>query len=667
LSREAPRSALQNGGLKRSAPAGPAAEGRLLEAAAEILGKIAGGASETEIDAGLAAFKAAARRGPFAAQAETLGRHLGAIRHNLSETRLSEHGLSFLIDTTQELSSQLTLQDLLRTVVVRARGLVGADVAWATVLDNERGLFRVATADGNLSPDTAEMTSRVDHGAVSLVMSSRSYFETEDYLSDQRFRHSPELDRIFRTEKIASLAGFPILWENKVHGFLFVASRYPRKLSGRETSVLGAFALHAGVAMRNANAFALLSEALDEAQRNRNALIEHIQRVEASATAHDEMSALLASGADIRQFLERMANRIGGAVLLYDDEFRISEEFVAKAYQGVLARALREGKIDLARLIHANAQSRHTGRSVTLIEQGAEQSRAIALHGGNGRRDSLVICHRGELDAIEIRNLERSTVALSIAKLWHERRETEKLIASSTLLRHLVLVTPPDAATLSAIRERLGLRADQPVQLALVALSGIDRVSQTARVRECARGIGVLVDLLDDTYLAVGPVGALQSFLSHLSNGKGAWTAGGLTSEPFQDLGQAASEYARINHALQVLRKMKTLDRFLGQHEVNLFAKLFETGDAARLAAYADELLSRIAARAPRHKDELRRTLLVYFDAQHNLKRTAEALGLHINTVRQRLDALREITGGWDDPIKALELHVALRLRAILG
>ena len=43
------------------------------------------------------------------------------------------------------------------------------------------------------------------------------------------------------------------------------------------------------------------------------------------------------------------------------------------------------------------------------------------------------ICHQGELDAIEIRNLERSAVALSIAKLWNERRETEKLIASSRL------------------------------------------------------------------------------------------------------------------------------------------------------------------------------------------------------------------------------------------
>ncbi len=640
---------------------------RLLTAAAEVLEKVALCVSDTQIDGLFEVLREASRGESDAASFEDFRLQIGAIRQVLKDNALSERGLNFLIDTTHDLSSTLSLQDLLRTIVVRARNLVGADLAWVTILDNESGIFRVVTADGHLSPDTAVMTSRIDHGAVSLVMNSKSFFETPDYLGDQRFRHAPHLDRVFQTEKIMTLAGFPILWENKVHGLLFVANRYARKLSGRETSLLGAFALHAGVAMRNANAFAMLSEALDEAQRNRIALIEHIQRVEASAAAHDELTDLLASGAEIRKFLEKMSNRIGGAVLLYDDEFRIHDEFISSAYNSVLADELRAGRIDLALLINANAQSRHTGRSVIMLDRGNEQCRTIALHGGDGRRDSLVICHLGELDAIEIRNLERSAVALSIAKLWNERRETEKLIASSTLLRHLVLVTPPDPATISAARERLGLRADQPVQLALVALSGTDRVSQTARVRECASGLSVLVDLFDDAYLAVGPLAAMQTFLQSLSKSQGAWTAGGILSEPFGELAEAADHFTRVNNALQVLRKMKTLDRFVSQREVNMFAKLFEANDAARIAAYADHVLSAIAARAPRQKNELKRTLLVYFDAQHNIKRTAEALGLHINTVRQRLDALREITGGWDDPVKALEMHVALRLSAILA
>ena len=461
---------------------------RLLTVATELLQQVALGVSDTEIAPLFDVLKEVASGEADPAGFEGFRSQIGAIRRALKDDALSERALNFLIDTTHDLSSTLSLQDLLRTIVVRARNLVGADVAWVTVLDADSGIFRVVTADGHLSPATAAMTSRIDHGAVSLVMNSKSFFETTDYLSDRRFRHEPDLDRIFRTEKINSLAGFPILWENKVHGFFFVANRYAGKLSGPETSLLGAFALHAGVAMRNAHAFAMLSEALDEAQRNRNALIEHIQRVEASAAAHDELTDLLASGADIRQFLEKMSNRIGGAVFLYDDEFRIHDEVGSSACNSVLADELRGGRFNLALLINANAHSRQTGRSVVVLARGDEQCRTIALHGGNGRRDSLVICHVGDLDAIEIRNLERSAVALSIAKLWNERRETEKLIASSTLLRHLVLVSPADPSTISAVRERLGLRADQHVQLAMIAMSGMDRIAQTARVRECAGG-----------------------------------------------------------------------------------------------------------------------------------------------------------------------------------
>ena len=644
----------------------PQPVGRLLSLTADFLGLIAAAAGDAETDLALERLKEAAKALDPSLDLDELRRHATTIRQALKDHVLSERGLNFLVDTTHDLSSTLTLQDLLRTVVIRARSLIGADVAYLTVLDSERALFRVLTADGHLFPDTAEMTSRIDYGAVSLVMASRGCFETLDYLNDKRFRHSPALDRIFQTEKIASLAGFPILWENKLHGFLFVANRYPRKLSGREMSVLSTFALHAGVAMRNANAFALLSEALDEAQRNRSALIDHIQRVEASATAHDEMTDLLASGADIRKFLEKMANQFGGAVLLYDDEFAISEEFVCKSYRGALAADLRSGRLDPALLIAANARSRSTGRSVMMLERGAEQCRAIALHGGAGRRDSLVICHAGDLDAIEIRNLERSTVALSIAKLWSERRETEKLIASSTLLRHLVLVTPPDAPTISAVRERLGLRAEQPVQLAIIAMSGVDRVTQTARVRIAAEGLPVLADLIEDAYLAVAPLEAMPSFLARLRKGAGAMKIGGLLSEAFDDLSQACAHFARAHHAFQVVRKMKALDRFLSQTDVNLFAKLFEVGEAGRLADYADHVLRPIAKHAPRHAGELCKTLLAYFDAQHNMTRTSETLGLHINTVRQRLDTLREALGGWDDPVQALELHVALRLKTIL-
>jgi hypothetical protein len=639
--------------------------GNVLPIIATILEKTALGAHDSEIAELIGMVRDASPSTSMGHDIERLHLHLNAVAQVIRESRVTERGLNLLNETTHDLASTLALQDLLRTIVSRARSLVGANVAYLTRLNEDQTIMRTVAAEGMISPATWELSANIGVGAVSLIVSSKSFFDTQDYLGDQRFRHTDSFDRAFKAESIVSLAGFPILSEEKLQGILFIADRYHRKLSGREISVLGSFALHAGVAMRNAHAFTMLSEALAEAERNRVALIDHIHRVDVSAAAHDEMTSLLAKGTEWPLFIQGMADQINGAIILYDESFSVRERFASAAYRGQLAADLKDGKIDPSLLISAVSKSRHSGQSVVMLDVDNEHCRAMALHGGAGRGESLVICHLGELDPIDIRNLERSTVALSIAKLWNEKRETEQLIASSTLLRHLILVDPPDASTISAIRDRLKITTDQPVTLALIAISDLDRAAQTTMVREAGAKMNLLVDLVNDTYLAVGPDKSIRALLQTLLRRQKGWEIGGVVSDPFSDLTKAAVHYAQIEQALLVLRKMNRLNRFVEQSQVNLFAKLFETADASRIAQYIGRILAPIEERDPRQKTQLKKTLLCYIDCQHNIVRTAELLGVHVNTVRQRLDTLREITGGWDDPISALELHVALRLDAI--
>ena len=153
---------------------------------------------------------------------------------------MTERELNLLNETKHDLASTLALQDLLRTIVSRARSLVGANIfAYLTRLNEEHTVMRTVAAEGLISPVTWELSANVGVGAVSLIVSSKSFFDTQDYLGDQRFRHTESFDRAFKAESIVSLAGFPILSEDKLQGILFVADRYHRKLSGREISVLG--------------------------------------------------------------------------------------------------------------------------------------------------------------------------------------------------------------------------------------------------------------------------------------------------------------------------------------------------------------------------------------------------------------------------------------------
>ena len=640
--------------------------GNVLPIIATILEKTARGARDSEIAELVEMVREASPSASIGHDIERLHLHLNAVAQVIRESQVTERGLTLLNETTHDLASTLALQDLLRTIVSRARSLVGANVAYLTRLNEDHTIMRTVAAEGLISPGTWELSASIGIGLVSLIVTSKSFFDTQDYLGDTRFRHSSELDRTFENESIVSLAGFPILNDGEVHGFLFVADRFARRLSGRQISVLGSFALHAGVAMRNANLFSRLSAALKEADHTRAALIDHIKRVEASAAAHDEMTTLLAAGAGLPQFLQRLALQIGGAVLLYDASMRIRDEHASSEYHGRLADDLRKGAIDLGLLIAASAESRHTGRSVVVLSTEDEQCRAIALHGGSGRSETLVLCHARALDAIDIRNVERSAVALTIAKLWNEKRETDRQLASSTLVRHLALVTPPDAATVSAIRDRLKLGSSEAIVFCLVAIAKLDREAQTAIVWECAAQANLLVDLLDDTYVVAGTADAVHTFIRNLTGRRSGWEAGGIVSEPISDLTTASAHFAQLRRSLQAIRRMQPLRHFVDYAEVSLFVRIMEAEDAGRLVRDVTRVLQPIDRLPPRQRIQSKRTLLAYFDRQHNITRTAAELGLHINTVRQRLNVLREITGGWGDPVKALELHFALRLEAIL-
>ena len=624
-----------------------------------LLERIAGGATEVEIEPLLADLR---NQTGDPATAQALNDQFLSLLQQPAGATLTERGLNLLIETTHDLSGTLSLQELLGKIVSRARNLVGANIAWFTMLDETQNVFRNFAIEGNLSPGTARMSSSIDRGVVSLISQSRSFFLTDDYLGDDRFRHSAELDRQFQAENIVSLAGFPILAGNKVQGLLFVADRYSRTYSGREISVLGSFAQHAGVAMRNARTFSRLSEALEETERNRRSLEDHIQRVEASAQTHDDMMSLLAQGADLLTFMQRMAGFIGGSIQYLDSSQTVREEVSDDGYDGTLGKDMRAGRIDQAKLLSAIARSRANGRSALLTESGEERCLVLALHGGATRGDSLVVCHNGPIDEIQLRNLERSTVALSIAKLWAEKRQTEQLIASSTLLRHLVLVSPPDAATILSVRDRLSLSSEQDVSMALIVVSGMDRAEQTELIREAGARLGILVDLIDEAYLAVGPVAEIAKLTAILSRRAGKGSIGGLVSTPFTDLDGSARRYAQLGKAMRAMRGIAPLSRFINEAEISLFARIFERSDPARIREFATDALAPIIARDPRGRARLKATLLSFFDNQYNIARTAERLGVHVNTVRQRLDTLREVTGGWDDPVAALELHVALRL-----
>jgi hypothetical protein len=92
--------------------------------------------------------------------------------------------------------------------------------------------------------------------------------------------------------------------------------------------------------------------------------------------------------------------------------------------------------------------------------------------------------------------------------------------------------------------------------------------------------------------------------------------------------------------------------------------ELLLLGDPALAAALVDRRLAPLAALPAGRRERLVETLRAWLDTHGEVRAAAEMLHVHTQTVRYRLDRLRELLGdGLDDPDARLELALALRAR----
>ena len=93
-------------------------------------------------------------------------------------------------------------------------------------------------------------------------------------------------------------------------------------------------------------------------------------------------------------------------------------------------------------------------------------------------------------------------------------------------------------------------------------------------------------------------------------------------------------------------------------------AELVLQADAALASEFADLRLAPLAELRPAVRERLTASLTAWLDCQGRVDETARALGIHPQTVRYRLNQLREAFGAaLDDPDARFELALALRVR----
>ncbi|MBY8976739.1 helix-turn-helix domain-containing protein [Rhodobacteraceae bacterium NNCM2] len=115
-------------------------------------------------------------------------------------------------------------------------------------------------------------------------------------------------------------------------------------------------------------------------------------------------------------------------------------------------------------------------------------------------------------------------------------------------------------------------------------------------------------------------------------------------------------------NTLAVARSMNKTG-WIGAVNVGDFPVLMASADVSMIKGYLDNVLPEGLAGASRKAQVARETVEVFLQAGRRYQEAAETLGIHVTTLRYRIDQLRDQHGiTFDDPDKCFEIDLALRL-----
>ncbi|HEX6489217.1 MAG TPA: PucR family transcriptional regulator ligand-binding domain-containing protein [Candidatus Dormibacteraeota bacterium] len=137
-------------------------------------------------------------------------------------------------------------------------------------------------------------------------------------------------------------------------------------------------------------------------------------------------------------------------------------------------------------------------------------------------------------------------------------------------------------------------------------------------------------------------------------------------SGPVEAPAGAATAHREVTAVLETLARFERREQVVAVPELGLTGLLAAVNDD-RLVDYAQRHLGRIAEHDRNRSGQLLETLRAYLESGEQ-QAAAKHLGVHPNTLRYRLDRIREVSElELDDPETRLNLSVALRIYALLG
>jgi sugar diacid utilization regulator len=564
-----------------------------------------------------------------------------------------EPGFPEVVEAFNEISGAISehvaLDALLHIVAMRICDLLDVRRCSVYLMDERTGLFRgqVGHADRNIDAAIKGLTAGIEaDGFTREILTTKRPVLIVNAQSDPRPVRSTMLEW-----KVQTMLGVPMVRKGKVIGLLFLDNEdAPHQYSEQEQQLCGTFANLAAIAISHAQLTAELRSSLKTVGRQNKLL-------RMAAAIEDRFSSLVLKGANLHEITEAVAELTGKPTVIVDAGMRP----LATAGSGEVLDALLTRIRTDAGVVGAITAVQSRRPSVVDSAGGsklAKRMMAASIMVGNDAWGYLVVVEHGGWFNAQDRIVIRRAGTIVALEMSAERRAADaEMRAQETLARDLIVGTD-DPASLQRRAHFHGLHLNAPHVVMLFATAEGQKPINSNRVfkelgathPECnplvvgvESGVAAVIELTAQG----GESERAEEAKKIAADTLAALGARAATSVAISGVCDEAEQYpGGYREAQQVSRCISIFCppgsfRVLASADIGA-ARLLLSGtskdDAERFARDTlGELLD------PSMKDLLA-TLQVFFSASRSVRRSAELLDVHENTIRYRLGRIREVT-----------------------
>jgi sugar diacid utilization regulator len=555
-----------------------------------------------------------------------------SLREQLEAHRRREAELAALFQTASDLAALTSVDEVLAAIVRRARALLGRDIAYLCLNDDDRGDTYMRVTDGSVSAEFQAVRLPLGAGLGGLVAQQGVPIASARYFRDDRFPHTTSIDSAVRAEGLVSILGVPLKRGSQVIGVLFAADRHERAFSRDEVALLSSLAAHAAVALDNARLLAETRSALIGLEHANTVLRDQRMDIELAVLAHDRLAELVLRGGGVAEVAAELADVLGGTVELW---------LPPQADEPI----------------------------------GPGQS-SVPVSAGSEILGRLVLTRDGAARPADLRVLERGAVVTALLLLFNRHLAEVANRGRRDLLEDLLTGSVIDDDEIDARAKDLDVDLDGPLIIVVCAPQRhrADAEQAASFYAGQRRGLsgrvnGQLVLLLpgdDAGGAAREAAAALARMLGGPVTAAGERVVDG-SAPSARSISSAglATAHRSARDSLSAMLALGRDGQGASMAELGFVGVLLSAGDTGR--RFITDTLGPILDYDCARGSDLATTLDAWFGQGGHLGRTAGVLHVHPNTVGQRLARVSKLLGpDWSNPDRALQIQLALQLRGLV-